>query len=100
MSDLVDIYDEIPQVEAILKTVDIQTILKNGKNISKFSWITHDHMEKFFDNRGDDTCAICLGSLNENQAIIKTACNHTFHYKCFGQVRDKSACPLCRQDPF
>ena len=100
VSDLVDIYDEIPQVEAILKTVDIQTILKNGKNISKFSWITHDHMEKFFDNRGDDTCAICLGSLNENQAIIKTACNHTFHYKCFGQVRDKSACPLCRQDPF
>ena len=100
VSELVDIYDEMPQVEAILKTLDIQTILKNGKNISKFSWITHDHMEKFFDNMGNDTCAICLGSLTENQAIIKTVCNHTFHYKCFRQVRDKSACPLCRQNPF
>ena len=100
VSELVDIYDEMPQVEEILKTLDIQTILKNGKNISKFSWITHDHMEKFFDNKDDDTCAICLGSLTENQAVIKTVCNHTFHYKCFRQVRDKSACPLCRQDPF
>lgn len=100
VSELVDIYDEMPQVEAILKTIDIQTILKNGKNISKFSWINHEHMEKFFDNTGNDTCAICLGSLTENQAIIKTACGHTFHYNCFRQVRDKSACPLCRQDPF
>jgi hypothetical protein len=102
ISEIAELYDELPAVAHILKTIDTQEILKVGKHISKMSWITHSDMKEFFDNGTDtsNSCAICLGELSGcGDATIKTKCNHSFHYNCFGKIQDKSSCPLCRQQP-
>ena len=51
-------------------------------------------------------CSICLSTLDfvndKSTIIIKTECNHTFHYYCWKRNFDKGnevavKCPLCRE---
>lgn len=46
----------------------------------------------------DDDCSICLERLKGN--ILKTSCNHSFHYKCIRQLFDNDTlnCPNCRRN--
>ena len=46
------------------------------------------------------SCTICLGEFIENDSVVKTKCNHTFHNKCLHRWLTKECfqpdCPLCR----
>lgn len=55
-----------------------------------------------------DNCPICLEKLDKH-VIIKTTCNHSFHYECFVNLlinnknnndNYKQNCPLCRKEIF
>jgi hypothetical protein len=98
--DLVDNMEKFPIIEDLLKTIHPQNILKYGKNISKFPWITHKDMVDFFEKRDDGTtCPICLDDITNARASVSTACGHAFHYECFSRVSNKNSCPMCRQNP-
>ena len=50
-----------------------------------------------------EPCSICLGPMNDNDAILKLRCSHTFHYHCLYRssqfdTRDIAKCPICRSD--
>ena len=50
----------------------------------------------YFINYKNNTCIICLESLN-NKKKITTRCNHNFHYKCINNwCNINNNCPLCR----
>ena len=40
-------------------------------------------------------CPICLDKLEGRGEVHTTECNHTFHTKCFAQIKGNS-CPCCR----
>eukprot|EP00966_Prymnesium_polylepis_P255465 5902402-Prymnesium_polylepis.1 len=47
----------------------------------------------------DDTCAICLETLNEAQTDVTTLpCRHRFHSKCImdNVLKNSLRCPVCR----
>ncbi|GLJ55442.1 hypothetical protein SUGI_1190450 [Cryptomeria japonica] len=49
----------------------------------------------------DDSCAVCLGSFEEDDEIRKLCnCRHIFHRECLDKWTDyyKETCPLCRSD--
>lgn len=98
--DLVDNMENFPIIEHLLKTIPPQNLLKYGKNISKFTWITHKDMIDYFHSKDDGTvCPICLDDITGAKASISTACGHKFHYDCFSGVTNKHSCPMCRQNP-
>lgn len=50
---------------------------------------------KINDTIKKEECAICLNILDKN--VVKTICNHKFHYKCLYRWNlIKNECPLCR----
>ena len=98
--DLVDNLGNFPIIEHLLKTIPPQNLLKYGKNISKFTWITQKDMIDYFQSNDDGTvCPICLDDITGAKASISTACGHKFHYDCFSRVANKHSCPMCRQNP-
>ena len=43
-------------------------------------------------------CAVCLERMDlENESLLTTVCNHSFHLDCLMQWQD-SPCPVCRYD--
>ena len=103
-TQLVNMIDESPGVLQILKTISTDRLLSNARNISKMPWIKPKDMENYFKNLESSSeeaqCAICLDVVSHIDAQIKTACNHTYHYRCFDKIIDKSSCPMCRQKMF
>lgn len=53
-------------------------------------------------NKDDNTCSICLDSINNDQKITILHCNHIYHYDCAKQWfinKDiPPKCPYCRSD--
>ena len=49
------------------------------------------------DDEDDNTCAICLSSLDANLCHLEP-CNHIFHSDCFSKLYTIE-CPLCRAIP-
>lgn len=49
------------------------------------------------DDEDDNTCAICLSSLDANLCHLEP-CNHIFHSECFSKLYTIE-CPLCRAIP-
>lgn len=46
----------------------------------------------------DDTCAICLDKMQENEDVIVLPCRHGFHQNCIGTwLNAHNVCPTCRQ---
>lgn len=46
----------------------------------------------------DNTCAICLEDMKENEDVIILPCNHGFHQNCIGTwLSAHNVCPTCRQ---
>jgi hypothetical protein len=92
--------------------------LDNAYNMILSDWtmdniyIKHDTLviNKFdkFDSHSHDICSICHENFTNDQIVIKTSCNHFFHWKCNGSddnnglrfwiVSNKNVfCPYCRQ---
>ena len=45
----------------------------------------------------NETCVICLSSLDKINKIRRTPCGHMFHTKCISTwLKKKSSCPYCR----
>lgn len=99
-AQLVNMLDDSPGVLQILKTIDTNILLRNGKNISKMPWIKSQDMVKYFKDlelREDSCCVICLDNISEIDAQVKTRCGHVYHYECFTKIPNKFSCPMCRQ---
>lgn len=44
-------------------------------------------------------CSICLKYILDDHMVIKTPCNHYYHYKCLSKwFEKKKSCPFCRYD--
>ncbi|XP_044757392.1 E3 ubiquitin-protein ligase RNF165-like [Coccinella septempunctata] len=53
---------------------------------------------KAFQNRNDDDCTICLGSLGLGILVIME-CDHMFHRTCITDwLKEKNECPICRAE--
>lgn len=66
--------------------------INHSNSIEMGNIVTYDEIQ--FDN----TCAICLELLNQND-IYKLKCNHCFHLECWNQwdkTNSLSVCPVCR----
>nr|CAD2188790.1 unnamed protein product [Meloidogyne enterolobii] len=49
---------------------------------------------------GSTVCSICLEEFQEDKGIVKTKCNHYFHWDCISENFkggvDFKKCPICR----
>lgn len=46
----------------------------------------------------DNTCAICLDNMNENEEVIVLPCRHGYHRNCIETwLNAHNVCPTCRQ---
>ncbi|CAK86571.1 unnamed protein product (macronuclear) [Paramecium tetraurelia] len=52
------------------------------------------------DCNNQDSCAICLDNLNNNQEVRQTHCHHNFHSLCIREwlQKNKKECPVCRSN--
>ncbi|CAD8183760.1 unnamed protein product [Paramecium octaurelia] len=52
------------------------------------------------DCNNQDSCAICLDNLNNNQEVRQTHCHHNFHSLCIKEwlQKNKKECPVCRSN--
>ncbi|XP_076801694.1 uncharacterized protein LOC143446091 isoform X2 [Clavelina lepadiformis] len=71
------------------------TLEANGAQI----WV--NERNKHFDAADceQDTCVICLDTIELEQSLCKLTCNHLFHCDCILRCFSKfySRCPICRQ---
>lgn len=50
-----------------------------------------------YNNKGTESCSICLENFVQNAKVNKTVCNHIYHEKCIDNWLDKhETCPNCR----
>lgn len=61
----------------------------NGKRLCTVHYLV--------EKRKSEECSICLSGLSY-PSLIRTGCDHVFHYKCLKRWYDeeKDTCPLCR----
>ena len=60
----------------------------------------HDVDQKLQQFSSDDTCAICLGAINDERDTFLSDCGHTFHRSCVLHAWEKhniDKCAMCRQ---
>lgn len=49
-----------------------------------------------YQHKTPDECPICFEAIGKKD-LLKTSCNHTFHYDCMKKwLETKSSCPCCR----
>lgn len=48
----------------------------------------------------DDTCAICLDVMEDDDSVRGLACNHVFHETCIDKwlMSRRACCPVCRSN--
>lgn len=78
---------------------DNETLLDEENNVSReittpLSTICHSVICDLTQQTNSPVCPICLDTVMDT--LIKTQCNHIFHYKCIRQWR-QNTCPVCRQ---
>jgi hypothetical protein len=58
----------------------------------------HKERNNFFLN-DDDSCCVCLNSLNSKNIVRMSKCLHKLHISCAKEwLSEKSECPLCRSN--
>lgn len=55
---------------------------------------------KTLEDKHDDDCTICMGTMVKDEVVIELGCNHTFHKDCIvPYLKDYNyKCPLCRKE--
>ena len=80
-----------------------EMLINNEKELKKKIYLLKNDLKPIdFNNVNmnySENCPICLEDFQLNSKIVKTPCNHIFHYKCFKEFfmrKNGNLCALCK----
>lgn len=108
MNLLVRIFPQLSGISSVFSDQSVSQIFQHLQNLNQ---IFHHHPpadqntinsltpQKYTNGICiDDTCAICLEDMKENEDVIVLPCHHGFHQNCIGTwLSAHNVCPTCRQ---